>query len=118
MKKNVKVFKVFAVIFFIVAAVMAYKGYDKIVNYENSDNYFSDNHNAYVGGDAYNYIINGNYATGYFVLCVGFMLAGISCIGIGSIVAAIVDKEVILYDGSKEHTERYIDFANDELPPL
>ena len=30
--------------------------------------------NAYVGGDAYNYIINGNYATAYFVLAVGLAL--------------------------------------------
>ena len=46
---------------------MTYKGYDKITNYYNSD-YSMLNKNAYVGGDAYNYIINGTYAAAYFVL--------------------------------------------------
>lgn len=32
--------------------------------------------NVYVGGDAYNYIINANYATGYFVLAIFFALIG------------------------------------------
>lgn len=118
MKKNVTIFKVFAVLFFIVAVVMAYKGYDKIANYENSDSYYSDNHNAYVGGDAYNYIINGNYATGYFVLCVGFMLAGISCVGISSIVSVIAEKEVVQCTGNKEDVEKKIKVAEDKLPPL
>lgn len=37
-------------------------------------------HNAYVGGDAYNYIINSNYATGFFVLATMFALMGIGFI--------------------------------------
>ena len=35
-----------------------------------------DLHNAYVGGDAYNYIINGNYATACFVLATMFVIIG------------------------------------------
>lgn len=34
--------------------------------------------NAYVGGDAYNYIINANYATAYFTIAIFFLLAGVS----------------------------------------
>ncbi|WP_251648697.1 hypothetical protein [Rummeliibacillus stabekisii] len=40
-------------------------------NYNSDDDYFSDsslNVNAYVGGDAYNYIINAGQTTAYFVL--------------------------------------------------
>ena len=54
-----------------------YKGIDKMTNYYNSENYPSLNENAYVGGDAYNYIINGNYATAFFVLTTMFVLAAI-----------------------------------------
>lgn len=66
---------VVAVIFYLVSAIMLFKGYDKMTNYQNSD-YPSINVNAYVGGDAYNYIINGTYATAFFVLSAGFMITG------------------------------------------
>lgn len=49
-------------------------GFYKMFIYENSD---YDCINAYVGGDAYNYIINSNYATAYFVLATLFMILGI-----------------------------------------
>ena len=39
-------------------------GFDKIYSYDNGELYPYTYHNAYVGGDAYNYIINGNYAIG------------------------------------------------------
>lgn len=54
-----------------------HKGIDKMTNYYNSENYPSLNVNAYVGGDAYNYIINGTYATAFFVLTAMFVLAAI-----------------------------------------
>lgn len=54
-----------------------YKGIDKMTNYYNSEYVTSLNKNAYVGGDAYNYIINGNYATAFFVLTSMFVLAAI-----------------------------------------
>lgn len=53
-----------------------YKGIDKMTNYH-SDEIIALNQNAYVGGDAYNYIINGNYATAFFVLTTMFVLAAI-----------------------------------------
>ncbi len=58
---------------YITMSVFLYKGYDKITNYKNS-NYKQEN--AYVGGDAYNYIINANYASGYFILAVGAGIIG------------------------------------------
>ena len=69
---------VFSIICFIVSGCFFYMGYDKMTNYYYSGyDYSSLNKNAYVGGDAYNFIINGTYSTSFFVLAVGFMLAGI-----------------------------------------
>ncbi|MCC8023708.1 MAG: hypothetical protein LIP16_00115 [Clostridium sp.] len=64
-------------IMFVIALFPLYKGYDKMTNYYSSDTYYSLNKNAYVGGDAYNYIINGEYATAFFVLAIGAALMGI-----------------------------------------
>lgn len=61
---------------FVVSIIMIYKGYDKYVNYYNSD-YTSLNVNSYVGGDAYNYIINSNYVTGFYVLATLFTILGV-----------------------------------------
>lgn len=43
-------------------------GFDKMLNYHNSEKYPSSSQNAYVGGDAYNYIINASYFSGYVSL--------------------------------------------------
>ncbi len=76
-KKDIsKVLFVFAAVMYLMCLIMIYKGYDKMTNYYNSENYYSLNKNAYVGGDAYNYIINGTYATGFFALSSGFMVTG------------------------------------------
>lgn len=48
----------------------------KLFRYKNGDVYPYDLHNAYVGRDAYNYIINGNYATACFVLATMFVIIG------------------------------------------
>lgn len=80
---------VIAIALYVVSGIMLYKGYDKIANYYNSEYTTSNNVNSYVGGDAYNYIINGNYATGFFVLSMGFMVAGTICITGGLIITVI-----------------------------
>lgn len=86
-KETVKIILfVIAAVFYLVSAVMLYKGHDKMTNYHNSEYYPSSNVNAYVGGDAYNYIINGNYATGFFVLAAGFIISGTICFTGGLIV--------------------------------
>lgn len=67
-------------IFFIVSAfVPLFIGFHKMFAYESSEYSFIDPVNAYVGGDAYNYIINANYATGYFVLTLILVIAAIGC---------------------------------------
>ncbi|MCZ8538532.1 hypothetical protein M9R32_15160 [Paenisporosarcina quisquiliarum] len=70
---------VFSFLSFIVSAIFVGIGFHKIFAYENVDaeeyEYLAeDNVNSYVGGDAYNFIINANYATGYFVLATLFVI--------------------------------------------
>ena len=105
-----KVFFCLAAVFIILFGVMTYKGYDKITNYYNSD-YSMLNKNAYVGGDAYNYIINGTYAAAYFVLAAGFLISGIVCMAAGFLLAVIEENsKKIWLEGSSKQQE--------ELPPL
>ena len=76
MKKS-NVWKVRSGISFSVSLIFLYMGFDKIYSYDNGELYPYTYHNAYVGGDAYNYIINGNYATAFFVLTLTFAMLGI-----------------------------------------
>jgi uncharacterized membrane protein YvbJ len=52
--------------------------------FNKKDNYSSSLTNAYVGGDAYNYIINGTYFSGYMTLGSGLLVSGIAlcCTGL------------------------------------
>ena len=59
-----------------------YKGLDKMFRYDSGDSYPHKYVNAYVGGDAYNYIINGTYATAFFVLTAMFVLASIGLVAV------------------------------------
>lgn len=61
-------------------AFTLYKGFDKMFRYDSGDSYPHKYVNAYVGGDAYNYIINGTYATAYFVLTAMFVLAAVGLV--------------------------------------
>ena len=87
-------FTVLAIILLIISLFMLYAGHDKMTNYRNSEYNTSKNVNAYVGGDAYNYIINGNYATGYFVLAMGSFTSCIVCAGISAVLAALNELSV------------------------
>lgn len=76
-------------LFSILSAFFLYKGFDKISNYSNSESILKEKVNVYVGGDAYNYIINSNLSTSYFVLATFF---GLSAIGIWIIMTIENDK--------------------------
>ena len=54
-----------------------FKGVHRLVRYDSGDSYPYKMVNAYVGGDAYNYIINGTHATAFFVLTAMFALCAI-----------------------------------------
>lgn len=64
------------VLSYFLSAVFIYMGFHKMFVYENPESFLEESVNAYVGGDAYNYIINGNYATGFFVLSLLFVVLG------------------------------------------
>lgn len=76
-KSEKKIYRWLSWLSFALSLIPLYKGYDKIAHYNSGDYYPYKTINAYVGGDAYNYIINGNYATAYFVLAVGLALIGV-----------------------------------------
>lgn len=65
---------IIAIICFIIGCIAMVEAFDKIENYSYS--------NKYVGGDAYNYIINGTYFTGYAVIGMGcYIVASITLVG-------------------------------------
>lgn len=70
---------------FIISAVFMGMGFHKLFVYKNPESYESKSINSYVGGDAYNYIINSNYATGYFVLTLIFVVLGCSLLIVNTI---------------------------------
>jgi hypothetical protein len=67
---------------FMISAWFMGCGFYKIFFYSNSD--YSTGTNVYVGGDAYNYIINSGRATGYFVLALMFVVIGCTSWAINS----------------------------------
>lgn len=64
-----------AIISFIISLICIFVGFYKMYIYDEYE-YI----NAYVGGDAYNYIINGTYAVAFFVLATMFMMCAIGCV--------------------------------------
>lgn len=81
-------------LFIIIGLVFICLGFYKKQAYHNPDSEYSYNKNyvnSYVGGDAYNYIINGTYFTAYSVIGMGsFIIASI--FGVTSMILAIEDK--------------------------
>lgn len=101
--------KVSTVIFFVLAVIFFGKGYNVKNNYYNSELSETLNKNAYVGGDAYNYIINGTYFTGYAIIGVGCLLSGIILIGIIVIVTIkIKEYEEIIIESVQKKNNGYI----------
>ena len=79
-KTNRSVWCYLAVVSLCCGVFTFYKGLDKMFRYDSGDSYPYEYVNAYVGGDAYNYIINGTYATAFFVLTAMFVLAAIGLV--------------------------------------
>ena len=78
--KKISVWCILSIISFCSGIFTFHKGVDRLVNYNNGDYYPYEYVNAYVGGDAYNYIINGTHATAFFVLTAMFVLSSIGLI--------------------------------------
>lgn len=118
MKKSVRNLYIIAVICFVLSGIMLYQGYDKMNNYYNPESVLLDSVNAYVGGDAYNYIINGTYATAYYTLASGFLISGLLCVISGIIVSTIDSKEMIAKIEEQSTEEKMAETWDEELPPL
>jgi len=69
-------FPMSSIVSYILSLVFVSIGFYKMWSYNSGEDYPFRAVNAYVGGDAYNYIINSNYAVGYFVLALTFVLWG------------------------------------------
>jgi hypothetical protein len=69
-----------AAISYFIAAIFIGIGFHKIIAYENPETGYEPLVNSYVGGDAYNYIINANYASAYFSLAVFCAVIGMTLI--------------------------------------
>ena len=79
-KNKLSVWCYLAIVSLCCGAFTFYEGLDKMFRYDSGDSYPYKYVNAYVGGDAYNYIINGTYATAFFVLTAMFVLAAIGLV--------------------------------------
>lgn len=66
---------------FITSVVFLALGFDKKNNYHQYDSYVLEDVNAYVVGDAYNYIINSGYFAGYAAVGGCFFISFIISLG-------------------------------------
>lgn len=75
MKRNnaILCMKTLCMTFSVIGLIFLGMGFYKKNNYTNSE-YSLVTENAYVGGDAYNYIINGTYFTAYAVIGTGALI--------------------------------------------
>ena len=73
------------------AIIFGSQGMDKKDHYYLSESSYGRSTNAYVGGDAYNYIINGTYFSGYSALCGGLLAASGATFAAGMVVQTIED---------------------------
>ena len=110
-----KIFLILTIVLLVVGSVFLVNAINKKNNYYNSD-YSSRSVNAYVGGDAYNYIINAGYFTGYAVLAGScYILSGMFFCSYAKLNIA-VPKSEISKDVSGEQSQGII--APTELSPL
>lgn len=89
-------YKWISIVFIIVGLSFVLAGFEKKNNYNLDENYPDLNRNAYVGGDSYNYIINGTYFTGYLTLGACFILSGIIAFVTGDILPVLKENNKIL----------------------
>lgn len=104
MRKN-KSWTIVAIILILLSLIFYYIGYDKVTNYENPEYSWEDSSNAYVGGDAYNYIINAEYATGSFVIAVGLDIVATLLLGFEKLINTLKDSQSKKYTNMEMREE-------------
>lgn len=78
MPSNKKAWDLKVIIPFGISLIFMSLGFYKMFVYEMSDLSYVPDKNVYVAGDAYNYIINANFSTAYFVLALIFVIIACS----------------------------------------
>lgn len=96
-------YKIISILSYLISIIFIGFGFNKMFVYESSESYLKDSVNAYVGGDAYNYIINSNYTIGYFVLALIFVVLASSFLIIDSIKKIEKQNTVIVSNNSQEN---------------
>ncbi len=91
-----------AILSYIISAVFIGLGFHKLYVYKHSETFIDNNINSYVGGDAYNYIINTGYATSFFVVATLFVI-------IGSTMVVLIKLNDIFYDDEDNIVEEDIE---------
>ena len=93
-----------AAILVIIGGIFFYKGFDKKNNYQNNTIDSSLSNNAYVGGDAYNYIINSEYFVGYITIGSMAFVCGSIFAGLG----------IVLH--FKKENQNNVEIKHDDTP--
>ena len=112
MKKISNICIAVAAILVIISGIFFYKGFDKKNNYHNNTIDSSLNNNAYVGGDAYNYIINSEYFVGYITIGSMALVCGSIFAGLGIVLHFKKDNQ------NDIETKRNDTPESTSLPPL
>ena len=81
--------------FYLGALISVIIGVQRITQYKYDEDFPDESKYAFVGGDAYNYIINSNVMNGYFIIAIGLLIAGTVLIAAGGIIHAINKNQVI-----------------------
>lgn len=69
---------ILSIVSFVVSAICFAYGFFKCFVYVSGE--YGTSVNAYVGGDAYNYIINAGYTVAFWVLTLVFVIIGVACL--------------------------------------
>jgi hypothetical protein len=113
MKQAVVFCVLVALVLFIVSGVFFYQAYDKYANYSNSEYSWSTQHNVYVGGDAYNYIINAGYFSAFSTLGGICVLAGMILMATALILTGMSHRLIEM-----ERTNRLLDTIGNNVRPM
>lgn len=112
MKKRVStLLLILSLLFFISGTYCIYEGFDKKDHYSQGEFSWSKNVNAYVGGDAYNYIINSTYFAGYCALGGAMFVCG-SISGVGGIMCWLRRSNSSRTDIQGASTQLQVDIDN------
>lgn len=76
-EKNKSLWRSLGIASAVIAVIPLLIGFYKLFAYDSGEFYPYESVNAYVGGDAYNFIINANYASAYFILAGTLILSAI-----------------------------------------